>query len=119
MEQDFKKTSMREALSSIASLVSTETLKAIDYVSVGTTTEKRITLPFMQENLGEYAVSFESQNNILFVQAKSLKWQNVIARQSLNLNSNHVLVNERESHPKLMCLDIQRNNTNYMIYITC
>ena len=119
MEQDYKKNCMREALKSVTSLVATKTLKALDYINNKTTTVKNIRLPSIEPTTGMYEVSFGSEDGMLVVQAKSLRWHDVVARQGLYLNSSHVIVNERASHPEKMCLSIGRNTTNYMINITC
>jgi hypothetical protein len=119
MEQDYKKTAMRETLSSVAELVATETLKTLDYSNVGTITTKNIRLPAMEETTGAYGVKYANESGMLVVEAKSLRWQDVIARQPLYLDASQVIVNERSSHPEKMCLSVGRNTTNYMINITC
>ncbi|MBN3037600.1 MAG: hypothetical protein JW834_04085 [Candidatus Diapherotrites archaeon] len=120
LEQDFKKDSQEQVLITASDFIAVQMLSTLEYLEENQTIDRIIRLPMTHdEAVGQYAVSIKSHDGVLYVEAASSKWTDLVARHPLYLNASNVITNDRVSYPPTNCFQASRNSTNYVLQITC
>jgi hypothetical protein len=120
IEDTLKKDAQRQTLTGVADLVAGEVFDSLNYLAVGDTVNKTLRLPVSKDPFaGGYFAGFRSTGGQVYVQVKSTKWPDNIARHPMFLASNKVILDGVDLAPPGFCYKVSRNSTNYVINVTC